>query len=416
MAWLQKKVITRYLDRSGNRVTKNTKGARRVSEESDKWYGCWKEGKRKVMIPLATDKTAAQTLLADLLRKKERGEARLLDPFKEHLDRPLSEHIGNYLAVVRTTTRSEQYHQESARVLSLFVRKSSMKLLREVTADRVAAYLSKLTSGPATRNHHRTAIVQFMNWLESVRRIDRSPINKKSVRPAKKGKRRERRALPAEDIAKLLQAVRDYPVQSASVNRGGRNAKKSPQARPCKLRPETATRLRHRGRDRWLMYRLAVLCGLRRGELSRLKVAHLELERQPFAMLNMPGHLTKNGKPARILLVPSLAGDLRQWIIDTGKRPTDPVVTVPNRHNLIKLHKTHLALAGITYIDPEGRCADFHSLRMSANVVLRKAGIPAKERQLFLRHGTLALTTETYDDDAATEMADVVQALTDAKL
>src|SRR5262249_8470233 len=152
----------------------------------------------------------------------------------------------------------------------------------------------------------------------------------------------------------------------------GRNAKKSPQARPCKLRPETMARLRDRGRERWLMYRLAILTGLRRGELSRLRVSHLELDAQPFARINMPAHLTKNGKPARILLVPSLAADLRQWIIDTGKSPTDALVTVPNRHNLIKLHKTHLALAGIPYSDPEGRCADFHSLRMSANVVLRK--------------------------------------------
>jgi hypothetical protein len=48
---------------------------------------------------------------------------------------------------------------------------------------------------------------------------------------------------------------------------------------------------------------------------------------------------------------------------------------------------------------------------MSANVVLRKAGIPPKERQLFMRHSKLELTTETYDDELATAMYDVVKAL-----
>lgn len=347
-------------------------------------------------------------MLANLIRQKERGEAGLVNPHKEHLDKPLADHVADYLAVVRTTTRSEQHQKETARILNLFVRDSGAGRLRDVTADRVTSYLSRLKSGPTTRNMHRRIIVMLCNWLEGVGRIDRNPITQRSVKPAKKGKKRERRALTADEIATLLQAVRNYPVKSASINRGGRNAKK----KPAKLKPATLVRLQQRGRERALLYRLAVLTGLRRGELSRLRVHHLELDRQPFARVNLPAHLTKNGKPARIMLVPSLAADLRQWIADTGKGSSD---AVPNRCNLSKMHKAHLALAGIPY-EVDGRYADFHSLRMSANVVLRKAGIPAKERQLFLRHGKLELTTETYDHDAATEMAEVVKALDNTNL
>ncbi len=410
MASLQKIIVTRYLDRQGKQVPKGTKGARKVKEESAKWYCCYREGKRQVRIPLATDKAASQALMADLLRQKERGRAGLICPFKEHLDKPVADHVADYLAVVRSTTRSEQHQTEVARILGLFAKDSGAVTLRDVTADRVSGYLSRLTSGPTTRNMHRRILVMFLNYLEGVGRIDRNPVTKRSVRPAKKGKRRERRALTGDEILRLLEAVRDYPVKSASVNRGGRNAKKKPGERPAKLKPETVARLQRRGRERWLMYRLAVLTGLRRGELSRLRCSHLDLDRKPFARLNLPAHLTKNGKPARILLVPSLADDLRQWIADMGKKPSDPVVTVPGRCNLAKLHKAHLALAGIPY-ETDGRYADFHSLRMSANVVLRKAGIPAKERQLFLRHGKQELTTETYDDESATEMAEVVKAL-----
>lgn len=416
MASLQKVKITRYLDRDGKQVPKGTPGAVRVQTESEKWYGCFREGKRLVRVPLAIDKDVAQVMLGELIKQRARGEAGMVNPYKEHLDAALADHVADYVAEVTATTRSEQYHRELSRVLNLFVRDGKCPRLRDVNPDRVSRYLNRMTAGPTTRNHHRRGIVMLMNWLEDKGRIDRTPLTKRNVKTAKKGEKRERRALTGDEIARLLDAVKDYPVKSASVNTGGRNAKKKPAARPAKLKPATLAKLQQRGRERWLMYRLAVLTGLRRGELSRLRVAHLHLDRQPFAQIDLPGHLTKNGKPARINLVPSLAADLRQWIADTGRQPGDPVVAVPTRCNLSKLHKAHLALAGIPYVDAHNRRADFHSLRMAANVMLRKAGIPPKERQLFLRHGKQELTTEIYDDATATEMAAVVAALAETKL
>ena len=114
--------------------------------------------------------------------------------------------------------------------------------------------------------------------------------------------------------------------------------------------------------------------------------------------------------------MPSLASELRSWIADECKKPADRLFYVPTRRNTTKIHQANLLLAGIPYTDDQGRYADFHSLRMSANVVLRKAGIPAKERQLFLRHGKLELTTETYDDETATDMPSVLKALVNADL
>ena len=64
----------------------------------------------------------------------------------------------------------------------------------------------------------------------------------------------------------LLEAVRAYPVAMASTNRGGRNAKENPAKHPAKLKPAYVAKLQRRGRERWLIYRLAVLTGLRRGE------------------------------------------------------------------------------------------------------------------------------------------------------
>ena len=75
------------------------------------------------------------------------------------------------------------------------------------------------------------------------------------------------------------------------------------------------------------------------------------------------------------------------------------------------MHRAHVALAGIPYQDEKGRYCDFHLLRKSAYAYLRRCGVPPKDRQLFLRHGRLELTTETYDDDQLTGMASVFRRL-----
>jgi hypothetical protein len=205
-----------YVDRSGKRVPKGTKGARKVTTESSKYYACWREGKKQVRVPLATDYEVSQVILADLIRQRERGEARMIDPYKEHLDRPLLEHVNDYLAVVRSTTRSESHHKETGRILNLFVKNAGCARLRDVTADRVTSYLSQLTSGPTTRNMHRRILVMFMNHMEERGRIERNPLTRKSVKPAKKGEERHRRALKADDVGQ-----RRNPAPNLDAGRRG---------------------------------------------------------------------------------------------------------------------------------------------------------------------------------------------------
>jgi hypothetical protein len=77
VASIQKIITTRYVDEAGQRVPKGTPGAKKVQDESAKWYACWREGKRQVRIPLATDKSVSQVMLADLIRQRERG---IVDP------------------------------------------------------------------------------------------------------------------------------------------------------------------------------------------------------------------------------------------------------------------------------------------------------------------------------------------------
>ena len=73
--------------------------------------------------------------------------------------------------------------------------------------------------------------------------------------------------------------------------------------------------------------------------------------------------------------------------------------------------KLDLKRAGIEYKDDKGRYADFHALRKSAGTMLGVAGVPVRVRQLFMRHGDIRLTMQTYDDRDFSSLEEAVKAL-----
>lgn len=421
MAWLQKKITTVYVDRSGTRIQRGAPGAIKKQIESDKWYGCWKDGKEKVMVPLATDKQSSQAMLTDIIRHRERGEAGLVNPYKLHLDRAIEEHMGEYLAALREEGRTPFYLHEKERILKLIFRTAAVKKLGDLTADRLDRYLSQMTKGTgkvrglpvaaSTKMVHRTAANAFAVWLKRKGRLPTNPLEN-VVKPQGKPVR-ERRSLTPAEMQRLLAAARERPLREALTNTGGRRPDGAPKTAvrvwTADIRAEVQDRYRRLGRERALLYKTAVLTGLRQGELAALKVAYLNLDRKPFPALDLPGEFTKNGEDAKLLLVPALADELRQWVADTGKKPTDALFIVSEKAN--KIFRRDLRAAGIAYRDDLGRYADFHALRHSANTMLGMAGIPPKLRQLFMRHSDIRLTTATYDDDSLYEMEPAIKAL-----
>lgn len=62
-----------------------------------KYYGKYRDSHGIVQrVPLATNKTAAQRMLNELIEKAEKEQAGLVDPYEEHRKRPLHEHLEAY--------------------------------------------------------------------------------------------------------------------------------------------------------------------------------------------------------------------------------------------------------------------------------------------------------------------------------
>ena len=78
-------------------VITDPKTGQRVKAKSRKWWGRYVDSlRRERRVPLACDRSAAQTMLNDLVRKVERQTAGIEDPFDGHSKRPIAEHTSDY--------------------------------------------------------------------------------------------------------------------------------------------------------------------------------------------------------------------------------------------------------------------------------------------------------------------------------
>src|SRR5262249_23075149 len=116
--------------------------ARRVREKSAKWYGRVPGTPRPV--PLCRNKTAAEQLLGELIRKTELAKAGIVDPFEQHRKRPLLEHLADFesalLAKGDTPKQARQVASRVRRVLG----GCKFVFMSDLSASRAMEYLAGL--------------------------------------------------------------------------------------------------------------------------------------------------------------------------------------------------------------------------------------------------------------------------------
>ncbi len=398
-------------------VPPGTPGAISRRKEGKFYYVVWKEnGKAKTHPTGLKEKEAAQTYLTEWNKAREFGQVGLVDPHKPHLDKPITDHLEEYIGAVSESSRYPGYPKTVNRELRKLFTAQSVTLLRDLTAEKVQNYMAGMTCGPVTKNRVRTYAFSFCRWLEDNDRIPKNPVKKVMTAKAKVTDtkvRRRRRALRPKHLRVLLNAVASYPLSDATKPKGGRPRADGTPARSRKpaasLAPETVRTLTELGRERRLIYRTAILTGLRRGELSRVRVHMLKLNRK-VPHIDAPGHILKNNRSALIPLTPSLVTELRQWIKDADRTPEDTVFDMPDERSWSRIHERHMRHAGLPY-QTENGYADYHSLRKATNTFLRRRGVEKQLRQRFLRHAAADLTTDRYDDERLREMRPVVAQL-----
>jgi len=161
------------------------------------------------------------------------------------------------------------------------------------------------------------------------------------------------------------------------------------------------------GGERGIIYLIAASTGIRRGELRSLEWRDVVLDvAHPFIFVRKS--IAKNHKEARQPLPDYVARELRK------ARPFDFGTTervfkrgIPD----IDTFKRDLAAAGISYVDSEGRFADFHALRMTYSTLLAMVGVAERMRMELNRHSDARLTAHTYTDASMLPLSAAVSML-----
>ena len=377
MAALFKIWIKRYVDATGKRIAKGSPGARAIRERSRKWYGEYQDAEgRTRRVPLATDKSAAQAKLGEILKKVERKQAGLFDPYESHEARPLTEHLDDYRLFLRSKGSTEKHVSQTIKRIETLLKGCEFEHLRDLDAHKVTTWLAEQREhakrfSVQTSNFYGDMVKAFGNWLVTNDRIARNPLASLRRLNVEVDRRHDRRALSEDEFRRLIESAANGPVSEGMS-----------------------------GEDRAMLYVLATWTGFRRGELAALTRRNLELD-LPTPTISLPAKASKRRKAELMPLHPAVVDALRVWL--DRKPATDPnavlfELTTSKGHfrKTSKMMKLDLERAGIPYRNEEGLFADFHANRHTFISNLSRAGVSLVTAQKLARHSDPKLTANRY--------------------
>jgi integrase len=380
--------LARWRDAKGKTktapLTTRNDGVERIRDESSTYFARYRDGNGFVVdVPTGCrDKTAAQSVLADLERRAERVRANLLTPAEartaDHLTTPIGEHVAACAASLEASGASEKYIRETGRILNAVLAGCEFRTLADLDREAVERWLTRRRSEGAsarTRNTDRSTLIAFANWCadSNIGRLVSNPFKGLPKADEKADPRRRRRAMTEAELRRLLDVARRRPLLNAlTIHRGKRKGQAV-----ANLRPEIRVKLEALGKERALIYKTLVLTGLRKSELASLTVAQLRLD-GPIPHVELDAADEKNREGNSVVIRPDVAEDLRNWLAEklvslqrkalrwgepmpTRLHGDMPVFSLPD--GLVRIFDRDLKLAGIPKRDERGRTLDVHALR-----------------------------------------------------
>ena len=414
--------------RGRHREAKLTKGEDRVLMETRHWYIAFEDhvGIKRVLkgftdrdatrrladntqrlvnckmsnTPLYSDLQRAIEQLPDATRR-EFMKWNLLEPEQSALGRPLRELVSMFEQALNIRERNPKHIYETTTMAKEVFRACSFVFWRDIRAQFVEEYLRGMREGRALSrngkprnisyrrsNAYLKACQSFCSWVVKDRKWAReSPLRDIPKLNVKEDPRHTRRAITVVDLKRLFQKTADGPERYGMS-----------------------------GRERYLLYRLAVETGLRRGEIARLRKADFDFE---VGMVTVrPEKASKNKRRREQSLSVGLCEELREFL--SNKLPDAKAfggwyTTLTDK--TADMLKQDLAEAGIPYKDDRGDVFDFHALRVECASLLIHSGVDPKQAQEHMRHSSIGLTMNVYAKlVGGTRKAQVVASLPDLSL
>jgi len=436
--------MVRWTDGRGRRrEAELTEDGTRIRLYTREWWGEYTDADGIVQcVRLARDRTAAEQMLAELVRKAERAKVGIRDDYEEHRLRPLAEHLADFEQELRTAVRRGRKRPPTAKQVAIKVGRirrvldgCGFRLSADLSLARVQEFLADLSAGAASR----LTLDVDAQWFTLAELAQLLGVKPASVNPlvrrhglGAEGNGKARRYPRATVEALLARQERGAAVSTAgyyareikAFTRWLARRRRIPDDPLADLpgatllsghrhdrRPLSEGELRRlldaargsdrtyrglTGRDRRTLYLTAAITGYRASELAALRPADFDLDAAPPSV-TLTGERTKNGQTAEQPLPSDAAEALRDYL---SGRPADAFVwpgTWPDR--AAEMLRYDLDAAGIAPVSegPDGLLfVDFHSLRHSFVSLLDATGATLKQAMHLARHSDPRLTMARY--------------------
>jgi integrase/recombinase XerD len=374
-------------------IVTDPKTGKKIKTKSKKWWGRYRDefGAEK-RVPLATDKTAAQAMLNDLVKKAEQRACGVIDRFDEHRKRPIAEHVADFENHMKTKGNSPEQVKLVAMRCRRIVAACKATHIGDISASRVQAYLADLrekeNKSTQTSNHYLRAIKQFTRWLVKDRRASDDALAHMAMLNVSTDRRHDRRPFSEAEMTAILQAASAGPIVR-----------------------------RMDGPNRAMLYAVAGYTGLRASELASLTPDSFDLDGD-HATVTVEAAYSKHRRQDVMPLHDSLVALLRPWL---AAKPEGQSVWPGNwakgkeagamlKADLLRARTAWIEEAAkdedemkrrecssfLAYKDDDGRYADFHALRHTFITNMVKSGVSPKAAQSLARHSTIDLTMNVY--------------------
>ena len=138
------KSATRYVEVNGQRCTKATPDARKISQRFKLWTGRFRDADGiEREVTLFRDKEASRQKLAELVRQPEHGHSGLASPFEESAAKPLPEHVAEWLATLKARNRSAKHLTKLAGYVKRTAAACGWKRLKDLSSTDAEQYLAE---------------------------------------------------------------------------------------------------------------------------------------------------------------------------------------------------------------------------------------------------------------------------------
>lgn len=275
-----------------------------------------------------------------------------------------------YEAHLKDARNTEKYIDDVIRRLELAFEALGIETIADCAKLKanLPAFLS--SKGDSTANHYKRSIKGFLRFQKLLEISDEIKLHK-----VNDGE--QRRALEPKEQERLYKAAEKSPLVVQGLT----------------------------GRERAILYRLAIGTGLRANELGTLRPSSFHFGEKP--MVFVAGANTKNGEDARQPMPSSLAKLTEEWLPKSTDEELFPGEWYKKAAKMIRVD---LAKAKIAPETAEG-VVNFHALRVTYGTNLARAGISPAIAQKLMRHSDIKLTLEIYTKFSTEEVSDAVEKL-----